>query len=388
VRASPLELLPLHHARAARVLAATLSAAAFGFAACDLGDAVRVPVRGPAPTATVFGSTELTPAGEPVRTQLGALAAGPGTVLLSASFVVQLDRFALPTSAVRQAVCLRPDLTPPTTLSDCSGAVFLEPAYDPVRRTLTLRQPAGARLSPDTEYRLTLFAATSDAPCASDAAGCGLRAFDGAPLAAPVSVDFRTVAADPAGATDDLAPTDSVEAFCARAWCQACCDSSADPNACKQTCPAGALTTLASNCGGPVCHGSSFSPEGAMGLALHGPAVIRETAVGVVAHQTQTGEVATSPESSPSRFGRSMAIVDPGAPAGSYLLYKALAHDQQALGASPDEVQRLRNGLLSGDSMPPSEGYAPLAPDALDNLSRWIATGAYAEACPPPPSCP
>jgi hypothetical protein len=332
-----------------------------------------------------------------------ALAAdGSSTVLRSTSIEVRFDRFLYPLSAVRQTICLQPLTDPVTRLADCRAGVFLEPAYDPVRRAVVYRQPEGTLLAPGTLYVLTVLAPR--APGLD-----GFRAFDGAPLAEARAIQMTTLVEDPPG-FDEAAPTEDL--FCEASACASACATSAatkacvdaqckdvdgtiDPDcekgcvdACAKRCPAGArlATCATANCHGPnpseldPSHPTSLS----MGLDLHSAEAIVRTAVGQVAHEAQTGEHADEPNVAPTRFGRAMPLIDPGSPGNSYLLYKLLVSPSYAASAAaPDaaEIERLRASVVVGMPMPPAGGE-PVPLDALEVLSGWIASGADAHACP------
>lgn len=307
-----------------------------------------------------------------------AIAADGSTKVTTAtSFEVRLDRFLLPTSATRQALCLASTTTPIRSLEQCLSGVFLEPIYDPALRRVTYRQRAGDRLAPDTLYQLAFYSPTEEAPF-------GFVAFDGAPFAAPLQLQFRTVAEDPPGTTDE-APLGG-DLFC--------CGDAANP------CPLegfGAATTFA-GCAFSPCHAASSdgSLGPSMGLNLSPPPAnaaqlfedpILATAVNHVAHQTQTGEVADAPvqPSATSRFGRAMALIRPFEPGNSYLLYKLAAEPANYPAGdapSPEELARLRAALVVGMPMPAYGGTA-LTGNSLELLSAWIAAGAPTRPCTP-----
>lgn len=321
---------------------------------------------------------------------------GSTKVLTVSSFRVRFDRFLLPATAIRQSVCLQPLTQPVETLADCRAGVFLEPAYDPVRREVVYRQRRGTRLATNTTYKLTVLA-----PTAADSLD-GFRAFDGAALTENVALEFVTVGADPPDAERDVGARDR-DAFCATSpACEAACATSDETRACVAADCAPADTACAARCldgckrlcapsailatcalGG--CHrgGSDRARGAAMGLDLSTPEAIFRTAIGKVAHQAQVGEHAEQAESAPSRFGRAMPLIDAANPGNSYLLYKLLiapVYAESELGPSTDELERLRASFVVGLPMPPAGGQ-PVPPDALVALSEWIAAGADAHAC-------
>lgn len=377
-------------------------------ASCDVGDKAVAPTRGPALRLVATVVATGVDAGAKVRTELTSVPSTPPVVLRSTAVTLRFNRFLNPSTVVRQSVCLQASASTVTDLTACVTPVFLEPSYDPVRREVTLRLEPGKRLEPDVLYRLTLYGATSDEPCSGDTPkGCGLRAFDGAPLEAQLAFDLRTVADDPPGDGDDLEPVLD-DPFCARTSCtkpcdaahEACEDGCGDDDACEDGCDAArsacrdacptrdVVSVLEESCGSGACHGG----ERAAGLSLDDEAGIA-SAVGRVANQTQTGELAWQAEQSPSSLGRAMPIIDPGNPGNSYLLYKVLLNRSipAAALAPADELERLRGTVVVGNPMPieqyPDDPSTPehegsgLSIEELDLVRRWIAAGA------PTPSC-
>ena len=287
-------------------------------------------------------------------------------VVARTSFRVTFDRFLLPTTTFRQSICLQAGVNVVTAAKDCTNAVFLEPAYDPVRRQITFRQPAtSAGLVPGTQYTLSVF------PPPDDGTSSGIEAFDGAPLERAASRTFTTRDVEPAGTLPDVSPTVN---FCNELL----------PQVLRGTCASNGCHTSA----GPEDHGVALGA--AEGLDLSTAAKIQATAVSRVAHETQTGEHAGAVEVSPSLFGRAMPIVDPTRPGNSYALYKLLAGaDNGAPGATPalekqrvDEIARLRAAIVVGMPMPPANGQKKALKQAqLEQISDWIAQGA-------PTKCP
>lgn len=375
--------------------------------------------------------------GRPVQSELTE-----GTEVLStASFTIRFDRFLLPNSASRQSLCLRANLADVATLEDCTGAVFLEPTYNPVKREITYRQRADEpSLLSGTTYKLTVLAP------GGQVASAGIRAFDGAPLAASRAFEFTTLATDPVGSTletlstDDLfcrskkqciaecAATTTSVVMCETAGnCQSCAaacncapgdlsctnNCAGDDEACKAACTAcndcqtacrpvcvdrcpDSVSTALTNCAFASCHREDRDDTGAllkgaaMGLDLSSAEAIVATAINKVAHQTQQGEHADTIDRSPLRFGRAMPLIDaatPGEPGGfpgnSYLLYK-LAIGPGATGASAPTVEegaRLRNTVVMGLPMPPKQG-ARISEVDVDAIVTWIAQGAPTPVCP------
>lgn len=291
---------------------------------------------------------------------------------------LRFDRFLLPEEAIRQSICLQSNADPVPTIQECSAqAVFLEPTYDPVRRTVTYRLKDTDTLVAGTKYWLTVFAPTATS-------AFGFRAFDGAALEANVELQFSTAMTNPPGGPVDPSLDDtqkrtvSEELFCTASACVTSCGMD---DACKSKCAVG--RSLPAGCSG--CHGSIEMGGSAQGLDLSGPNRI-SAIIGRVAHQTQTGGNADEPETKPRRFGRAMPQIEPGNPGNSYLIYKMLAGPIYARSAAaadlaPGELDRLRASVVVGLPMPPSDLYA-LPEASVDVLSTWIMTGAHTPACP------
>lgn len=304
--------------------------------------------------------------GSPTAHAAIALNGSTADVVATTSFRLTFDRFLLPTATFRQSVCLQPVLGLVTAAASCARGVTLEPAYDPVLRRITYRQPAtSAGLAPGTRYTISVF------PPPDDGTTNGIQAFDGAPLDRAVSREFTTRDSEPAGTV--VEPPPSVD-FCA----------ALDGDVFKATCAAGGCHTGS----GPADHGVVLGP--AAGLDFSSNAGLQATAVSRVAHGTQTGEHADKGEVSPSRFGRAMPIIDPTRPGNSYLLYKLLSSeangapgsDAAAEKARVDEIARLRAAVVVGMPMPPADGASkPLDQQQLEQISDWILLGA-ATSCP------
>lgn len=339
-----------------------------------MGDPEHQPIDAPPVTVTaILGTTALNADGTP---QDPADISGGGEVVPSTSIRLRFDRFLLPASVSRQALCLRSNTAEVADFTECSGSVFVQPSYDPVRREVVLRLEAGDRLALGTTYRLTLFAAQGEVECDTDVpTTCGLRAFDRAPLDKVYTFTITTVAADPGTALDETLP-DAV--FCG-----------AD----------GAARALGNTCAYGRCHAPmDGGPGSAAGLSFAGiqfddPTATRATAINQVAHTTMMGESAAEPEGTPARFGRAMPIIDAfdadqaGSPGNSYLLYKLLTgmsvdEAPDDIRPSDEEIARLLDSVVVGMPMPvPDSATGPLRPVQLTNLSNWIARGAPMPTC-------
>jgi hypothetical protein len=149
-----------------------------------------------------------------------------------------------------------------------------------------------------------------------------------------------------------------------------------DPT-CVEACGPGAKIVL-QGCTFATCHSTLNNSPEPMGLNLSSGAYIKETAIGRVANQSQTGEHADAPVSASARFGRAMPLIAPGNPGNSYLLYKILADPAVAADdptLAPGETDRLRAGLAVGLPMPPKP-YQGISQAGAARLSEWIAAGA------------
>jgi hypothetical protein len=294
---------------------------------------------------------------------------GPApTVAQNGRVELSFDRLLLPHKVNRQAVCLRPLQEVVGSLEECAepSQAFTEPEYRPVERKVVYRSSFQ-----QTTYRLTVFRAEDIEE------QHGLFAFDGAPLLRTYSYDF-TVGADEG--TAEALPS-------AATWCP--------PNG-----PGLTTTQLFTSCAFEQCHGPGNAGNvAAMGLDLRADG-IRQTAIGVTAHQTQEGEQADLGDARPERFGRAMPIIDPSNPGNSYLIYKLFVNplnqprDAQGflepqLGA---EIGRIRASVVVGLPMPAENGLEPRPILLLNGLSGfeamravndWIAAGAPF-SCPAP----
>ncbi len=309
---------------------------------------------------------------------------GSTIVLGTSSFVLKFDRFLLPSTVIRQSVCLQADLVEVQAPGQCKRGVLLEPAYDPIRREVIYRRNAGEpRLAPGTRYRLTVLPPV-------DEGAAGFRAFDGAPLEGRVQLDVTVADSEPPGAQDELPP--SGDLFCARdPECLSGCGGDA---ACEQGCERIGVEPLITSCAfGSGCHrdayrGTTLVRGAVEGLNLETAAYIQSTAIGRVAHQTQTGEHADEGDRAPLRFGRAMPIIDPSNPGNSYLLYKiAAGPNVSGDAASAAEIQRLRGSIVVGLPMPPYSGAGSATFDVAGAalISEWIAQGAPMRDCSLPP---
>ena len=299
----------------------------------------------------------------------------------NASLTFRFDRLIDPATANRQAIRVYtgdPNAFP--------GYPF-EVAYDPVERVVEYRMPSGYAFAPHTLYRMELVV-----PDKAD--DFGIRAFDGAPLAEAdiaLQTSFFT-ADDPVALVADPTPTcaDVVEHV---------------------------FSDELGGCASGQCHRSFGNSLGSMdllgppyGLWLDGRANLAASAIGRIAHETELGDESGGiPAEKSARFGVRMALIDPGNPGGSYLLYKLLRNpknfgpclaknqnprspfcddnllgvsshqflplgDGQSIEPSADEQVRLREWFVRGEPMPLLGDGLGLT--GLRAVSQFIAAGA------------
>jgi len=337
---------------------ATLAAAVFALSAagCDAG-------------SHQFASEGIGP-----RVHLIATNVAGGTLPSNGPIELSFDRLLLPGSILRQTF----------VLADANNfAVSPVPvvAYDPVARVVTVT-PADGSLQSGQPY--TLYIQSPQSPEDPN----GLRAIDGAPLSADSQTAIGFMAVD--ATTPAMLP--SID-FCSQV--------------------AGLL--LDHQC--QTCHTTPHSIQTLTyaGLALQTPQDIQQTAIGVVAHGSNTGPFA-APQAPLLQFNVVMPIIDPGPSGGginatpgatgdpghSFLIYKmlmavpvlpddgAVANVYQVTCSASgdpcpqplpdDERTRLAN-MIPGLQMP----YPPavnLTVSELEVFSLWIAQGA-----PMPSSC-
>jgi hypothetical protein len=233
------------------------------------------------------------------------------------------DRLLLPSTAVRQSIAV--------SSGPNVGGPFFSPQYDLLERRLTY--VPSSELEHKALYRIRM-------PVAQSAVDYGLRAFDGAPLSAgvvPTQFSF---------ATSDVRRKQAPTAPFAEPTCD---DVSA---------------LLAAHCASGCCHGGA-SP--AMGLRLDSSEGLAATAIGRVAHQSETGNTVGTPFSDPARFGVGMPIIFAGEPASSYLLYKLLL--------SPQNLEACQGPSCAFESLPGARNCVPLPSDERERLASWFVIG-------------
>jgi hypothetical protein len=242
--------------------------------------------------------------------------------------------------------------------------------YDPVLRTVRLSNPnpqGGAWLLPDQPYEVVLGVPTD----AGEA--FVLRAIDGAQLDQGVSARRQF-------------------AFLTKA---ATLQSRRTPmDFCRDVYP-----TFAKYCS-DGCHAAGQPAPPAAGLVLDTGDGVWHTALGQVSKQANTGARAGLPGPPPAVFGVDIAIVDPGSPGTSWLLYKMMMTDEPrpiswscagyrppvqltdttAKGLGATERARLSD-LMTGQSMPPPGSVSTPSLEEMERVSEWIAQGARTADC-------
>jgi hypothetical protein len=288
---------------------------------------------------------------------------GPSSIELA------FDQLLLPSSLIRQSLIL----------TDLDGnAITPDVAYDPVARVVSLT-PNVVHLMAGQTYTLTIVT-----PQTATDVNPPLQSVGGTTLSpsSPASITFVAMTG-----TQSTPPVPHTVDFCNDV-----------------------LPIFTTSCGTSSCHTGALPAEG---LALSTPSAIFATAIGRTAEGSNTGPVASPPQTPGSIFGIDMPIVDPGtgAPAGgdpsnSWLLYKLLlampsacptegdAGDCDA-GAPPtapptynvawqplsDDARTTLAELVQGYWMPYPPG-APLSIPQLETVSFWIAEGAPVPSCP------
>jgi len=370
---------------------------------CDAGERDNILLdKPPLHVTEVLASVGLDADGFPVREPLEANGATEG-VLPTSSLTVRFDRYLDPVTVSRQSFCLSGTTTAVADPTQCvEGRVFEQPLYDPIRRTVTLYSLANDPLPLGTKHSLTMLAP----PPEDGDLVYGFRAFDGAPLEETFAIQFTTAGSDDPDAPFERPPT--AESFCGDGGCAngsaitpeaAACRAACDPDdeqvaTCLTDCCPRSVQAILLGCSYATCHAAGSlndAPLGAaMGLDMSTAQLVRLTAVGRVAHQTQQGEHAALADRNPARFGRAMPIIDPQNAGNSYMLYKLMAHSTYAdtVGeVDRAEVARMRNALVVGMQMPATatpqlrERKGTPSLNDYDTLSAWISQGASAPNC-------
>jgi hypothetical protein len=274
-----------------------------------------------------------------------------GSQSLPANGTIQLefDRLLLPVSITRQTFVTT--INPPPL-----------PSYDPVTRIVSITPLAP--LVPGQTYEIEIAAPQSPTDLN------GLRAIDGATID-PKSAVIAFQASAPATQPPPIAKID---------YCQS-------------------IQPILGTCGLSICHSGNLP---AAGLNLSSAPYITATAIGRVAHGSNTGPSAL-PQAPGLSFAEDMPIIDPGTggagdPAHSWLIYKVLLGKGlvDIPDAGPGSVQwtplsdserAILGNYVDGREMPyPASPAATtlsgLSSEQMETLSLWIAQGASLVCAP------
>jgi hypothetical protein len=242
----------------------------------------------------------------------------PRTITIRAQF----DRFLMPATAVRGAMCLQAASVggERTGTDQCINAGFA-PEYDPVDRVAAW--VIRGVLEEQTRYNVRLFAPKDPQD------PNGVRAFDGAPLEKEFTFAFTTGDINRTGLLEDRSM-----GFCStRTLCPL------PSGACDEPTP-GAVTNsphefLTNNCvSGGTCHGGDRT-KGASGSVLRldddgagggmNAAILHLVNDAIVASETATGVDPMAPSRNAlAPFGHNMPYIDATNPGNSFLLYKLI----------------------------------------------------------------
>lgn len=244
-------------------------AAAVAFAACDI-------------EGTQQDQATIGPA---LRIVSNSIDEAEGVVPSDGVIQLAFDRYLLPSTITRQSYAIADNTN--TVLAN----VAPKTTYDPVARTVTISGPDGpgqAWLIPEQVYKLVL-------PIPQDPRSDigGFRAIDRATLHPDEKRAFVFRAGPPRHQTRLEPRVD----FCADV-----------------------VPIFITKCSSSTCHGPSTLA--ASGLVLGSAEGVRVTAKGRVAAGANTGARSGTPEPTPRRFGLNMALIQPGDPGSSWLLYK------------------------------------------------------------------
>jgi len=240
-------------------------------------------------------------------------------VPLTFAIRVQFDRFLMPSTPVRGAMCLQAATVggESTGTSQCIAAGFTA-EYDPVDRVATW--VIRGEIMDRTRYNVRLFAPKDP----NDATG--VRAFDGAPLEKEFTFAFTTGVKP--------APHEPARKL---GFCDARRHCPLPSGACDEPTPVAVTNSpsafLAANCtSGGGCHAGGSSARGSAlrldddGVGGGFAAAVRHLVDHVVvANETATGaDPANASRNALAPFGRNMPYIDAANPGNSYLLYKLI----------------------------------------------------------------
>ncbi|MBX3234017.1 MAG: hypothetical protein KIT84_33245 [Labilithrix sp.] len=261
----------------------------------------------------------------------------PTTAEVPADGVIQLsfDRYLLPSTITRQSYAIVDNQ------NQLLEALDLKTVYDPIARTVTIVGPLGPGvpwLTPGLEYKLVLGLPRDER---SDLGG--FRAIDRSPLEPSQNRQFSFRAGAVRGATTLDPPVD----FCADV-----------------------LPIFQARCSGATCHGAPAGtnpPRAASSLVLNSHDGLRLSAIGRVAQGANTGARAFTPASDGPVFGVDMALIAPGNPGASWLMYKIEMAPLPVVDAGPQPAYVCKR---PGAAVPtPAQPYQALASPWNDRAS-------------------
>jgi hypothetical protein len=290
---------------------------------------------------------------------------------------IRFNRYLLPQSVVRQSVLVTPSLLDADTGAPKGPVSFFEPVYDPYERLVVMQLLPSTRWFPTTLYQVWLESPEDRSDLT------GFRAFDGTPLEQSASFFFITGdrVTNPDHDVDDGRP---LVRFC-------------DVDAGAPELPA-AWPVLRGTCGRAGCHAAVGAQAPMTGLDLSTVQGLRDTALRLVARQTQTATQVGVLSAGGEELGRNMPRIDPRNAGNSYVVYKLLVNPMnhppaeepgvadpwlggvRPPGSPPSaELSRLRRAFVRGEPMPPD---GALQPAQMRAIVRWILQGAEVTECP------
>jgi hypothetical protein len=249
--------------------------------------------------------------------------------------------------------------------------MFLEPEYDVVERVVTFRIRGGGHFEPTLLYEVDILAGEG-----------GFRAYDGAPLAE-------------AGSAPGIPFADGGHRFHYSFRTGTTVSPTPPPTPTAPTC-ADFMRVLS---GGTCldCHFMGLDPF--MALRLGTAHDLQQTAIGRVAHETDIGPAGGTVLVDPPRFGVGMAIIAPGEPASSYLLYKLLVNSESyspdgctsihpvalpaghCISPGQEEISRMQDWFVRLSPMPPADEGEPLPLPDVRLVQDYIRAGAPLGGC-------
>jgi hypothetical protein len=299
---------------------------------------------------------------------------------LDQPITLTFSRFLDPNTVTRQSIYLETAGHIPVTEATVS--------YDPVTLTVSLSNPGSALgwLVAGQDYDVVLNVASTTPT--DGATQFGLMAIDGASLSRPQTISF-TAGAPP---SNPMAGPPTMD-FCRDIYTPIF-SYSCGYNGCH-----GPATPVA-----PAIDGGTGYPR--LGLDLSSPSGVRTTAVNQVADESNTGpNSTTAAQLQGTPFGIDMAVITPGQPGNSWMVYKTLlatptateaagfdagnsSYDQGLKSPITDSERAILSNYILGQSMPyPAPATIEPAPGLtegdMERLSLWIAQGATI-----PASCP